>query len=160
MIVGTLIGGDDPRRPLAPLVAGAPGIDRAVEGGAEHEFRDAYTLSEVQAEIEEAERQGRWTVIDVYADWCVSCQKIEHEVLKAPEVQAALDDFHLVRADITDSTPGTEALMQHYRIMGPPTLLLVAPGGIERRSERLVGEFEVDEALAALANAGERQGEP
>ena len=63
MIVGTLIGGDDPRRPLAPLVAGAPGIDRAVEGGAEHEFRDAYTLSEVQAEIEEAERQGRWTCL-------------------------------------------------------------------------------------------------
>ena len=38
-------------------------------------------------------------VIDVYADWCVACQPIEHRILKSVEVQRALAPYFLIKLD-------------------------------------------------------------
>lgn len=154
MLVGSLIGASDPWHPLDPLVAGNEEMaGEPLKAGVNSGFIDAYSLSDVRAELGKAASLGKWTVIDVYAEWCASCQRIEDEVLSAPQSIAAMSGYHQVRADITKSTPGTKALMQEYGIMGPPTLLLIAPNGQEFRSGRLVGEFEVEELLTSLKRA-------
>ncbi|MCG2907274.1 thioredoxin domain-containing protein, partial [Escherichia coli] len=38
-------------------------------------------------------------IIDVYADWCVACQPIEHRILKDAEVQTALQPYYLIKLD-------------------------------------------------------------
>lgn len=154
MLVGSLIGASDPWHPLDPLVASNEQITgEPINASVSAKFSDAYSLSDVQAELGKAASQGKWTVIDVYAEWCASCQRIEAEVLSAPQSISAMSGYHQVRADITKSTPGTKALMQEYAIMGPPTLLLIAPNGQEYRSGRLVGEFEIAELLSSLKRA-------
>lgn len=151
MLVGSLVGASDPLHPLDPLIAGKEqAAGEPLNASVSAEFSDAYSLSDVRAELGKAAAQGKWTVIDVYAEWCASCQRIEAEVLSAPQSIAAMSGLHQVRADITKSTPGSKALMQEYGIMGPPTLLMIAPNGQEFRSGRLVGEFEVAELLTSV----------
>ena len=40
--------------------------------------------------------------------------------------------------------------MQRLQVMGPPTLMLYAPQGEERRDQRLVGEFGPEALLERL----------
>ena len=40
-------------------------------------------------------------IIDVYADWCVACQPIEHRVLKSEQVKNALQGAYLIKLDLS-----------------------------------------------------------
>ena len=64
------------------------------------------------------------TLIDFYADWCVSCQELERTFEK-PEIASLLKQFNLVRVDITESTKDTKALQQTWHVIAPPMLFIV-----------------------------------
>lgn len=97
-----------------------------------------------------AAKADRWTLVDFYADWCVACKVIEEEVFGDPRVQAKLSDFQLLRPDITEYNASDQALMEHFNIMGPPTILLIGPNGKERRALRVIGEISADAFLKRL----------
>lgn len=65
----------------------------------------------------------RAIVVDVYADWCVACQPIEHRILKSPEVQTALVPYYLIKLDLSHYDQSHEALLKQWNILGPPTYL-------------------------------------
>ena len=67
-----------------------------------------------------------------------------------PRVGRALDGVLLLRADVTRSDVAQRAFMQRLQVMGPPTLMLYAPQGEERRDQRLVGEFGPEALLERL----------
>jgi thioredoxin:protein disulfide reductase len=60
----------------------------------------------------------------------------------------------LLRADVTASDAAQQALMRRYQVMGPPTVLLFDARGAERRSDRLVGEFDPGDLLRRLPALG------
>ena len=60
----------------------------------------------------------RAIVVDVYADWCVACQPIEHRILKAPEVQSALAPYYLIKLDLSHYDQSHEALLKQWNILG------------------------------------------
>ncbi|MNT10356.1 Thiol:disulfide interchange protein DsbD precursor [compost metagenome] len=84
-------------------------------------------------------------LLDWYADWCISCKVIEHEVLNAPAVLPQLKDYTLLRFDITASTAEQRALLDRYQLFGPPALLFFAANGSEKTSVRVVGETNAGE---------------
>lgn len=51
-----------------------------------------------------------------------------------------------------EDEPGEDA----YSAMGPPTLLLIGPDGIERRSQRVIGEVNASEFLRKWNETMER----
>ena len=65
-------------------------------------------------------------LVDVYADWCISCKLIEREVFGNPEVQARLRDFTLIRFDMTQSTREQRQWLERQGLFGPPAILFYA----------------------------------
>ncbi|RTR07180.1 protein-disulfide reductase DsbD [Halomonas nitroreducens] len=150
LMVGGAGGGDDALRPLA-FLEGAGVTDASSDGeDLMARFRPVADGEDLRRQLDAATEAGRWSLVDVYADWCVSCQVIEDEVFGDPRVQAALADMRLLRPDVTAQDADDQALMRDHGIIGPPTLMLVGPDGEERRGARVVGEIDADAFLARL----------
>lgn len=153
MVLGAAGGAKDPLQPLAFMTATAASAQTAVANDFMARFVPVKTEQALAARVAEAGQRGQWTLVDFYADWCVSCKTIEHEVFADPRVQQALADMQLLRPDVTANDADDQALMRAHQILGPPTLLLIGPDGKERRVERIIGELSADAFLARLAQA-------
>ncbi|WP_341915681.1 protein-disulfide reductase DsbD [Polaromonas sp. YR568] len=153
MVIGAAGGSQDPLQPLAfPAKAITP-AQAAPGNNFMARFQPVKTQQALEARIAEAGQRGQWTLVDFYADWCVSCHVIERTVFAESRVQQALDGMQLLRPDVTANNPDDQALMRAHQALGPPTMLLIGPDGRERRAERIIGELDADEFLARLARA-------
>jgi thiol:disulfide interchange protein DsbD len=153
MVIGAAGGAHDPLQPLAFGARASTLAQAAVGNNFMTRFGPVKTQQALEARIAEAGQRGQWTLVDFYADWCVSCDVIEREVFADPRVQQALADMQLLRPDVTANNADDQALMRTHQILGPPTMLLIGPDGKERRAERIIGELSADEFLARLARA-------
>ncbi|MCQ4348311.1 protein-disulfide reductase DsbD [Pseudomonas stutzeri] len=148
--VGALRGESDPLRPLgrpAPLQAGtAPPTAHGA-------WQTIDTPAELDAAFAAAQAAGRPLLLDWYADWCISCKVIEREVLEAPQVAVQLAAWQLVRFDMTASSAEQRALLDRYRLFGPPAILLFAADGREWQDLRTVGEIDADSFATRLQQA-------
>ena len=153
MVVGAAGGGQDLLRPL--VLQSAAGASSQANAG--HDFMARFgplpSQQAFETRIAEARQRGQWTLVDFYADWCVSCDVIEREVFADPRVQQALSGMQLLRPDVTANNGDDQALMRAHQILGPPTMLLIGPDGKERRGERVIGELSADQFLSRLARA-------
>ncbi|MBF7681835.1 protein-disulfide reductase DsbD [Acinetobacter sp. B5B] len=86
--------------------------------------------------------QNQAVVIDVYADWCVACQPIEHVILKQPNIQNALRPYYLIKLDLSRYNTSQQNILDQWHVLGPPTYLFLDKAHQERRDLRLTGEFE------------------
>nr|WP_314876472.1 protein-disulfide reductase DsbD [uncultured Pseudomonas sp.] len=142
---GALSGQGDPLRPLP--VAAPAAVAGAVSADA---WQTITTPAALDAALAEASAAGQPVLLDWYADWCISCKVIEHEVLSAPRVQAQLGAFKLLRFDITESNAEQRSLLDRYRLFGPPALLFFAANGSEMTSDRVVGEINAGDFAQIL----------
>ena len=138
-LFGAMAGGHDPLQPLAGVV-GARAERQALP------FRSIKSLSDLDREVAAAKAAGKPLLFDFYADWCVACKEMEKYTFPTPEVHAALEDFVLLKADVTANDAIDQALMQRLGIIGPPATLFYVDGA-ERRELRLFG-FEDAQAFA------------
>ena len=94
--------------------------------------------------------EGQRVIIDVYADWCVACQPIEHRVLKSAQVQQALAPYFLIKLDLSHYDVTHQALLNQWEILGPPTYLFLNDRQQEIRGLRLTGAFTEAELLEQI----------
>ncbi len=141
---GAFSGQTDPLRPL-------PGTSTGLAQSAPAEtWQTISSPAELERVLDEAKAAGQPLVLDWYADWCISCKVIEHEVLNAPNVLPLLKGYRLVRFDITQSSAEQRALLDRYQLFGPPALLFFAANGSEKTDARVVGETNAGEFAAHL----------
>lgn len=152
LMLGGAGGATDPWRPLAALAGPAPVAAPAAASAVS--YTPAKSADDLARRIAEAGARGQWTLVDFYADWCVSCHVIEREVFGDPRVAATLGRMQVLRPDVTANDAIDQALMRAWGVAGPPTLLLVGPDGRERRELRTVGEIDAADFLARLERAG------
>ena len=146
LLVGAAAGASDPLRPLAPLTA-----TRVAEAGPlDAGFQTIKDKDALTAALAAASSAGQPALLDVYADWCIECKRLERNTFAAPMVQAALAGTRLLRADVTASDAFDLGLLQHLGLVGPPAVLLFGPDGRERIGARLVGYEGPTEFLARL----------
>lgn len=150
MLLGAASGGSSVLQPLAHL-GGGTAVASAVT---KPTYIQAKSVEDVDARLADAAARGEWTLIDFYADWCISCHVIESQVFGDPEVAERLARMQIVRPDVTLNDATDQALLKHWGVMGPPTLILVGPDGTERRDLRMVGEVNTSEFLNRLNAAG------
>jgi thiol:disulfide interchange protein DsbD len=136
MLIGALAGRSNPLQPLAGLgaVAGGPAAEQR-----ELAFTRIKTVADLERELAAARAQGQPAMLDFYADWCVSCKEMEHYTFTDPGVQAGLAHVRVLQADVTANDAEDQALLQHFGILGPPTILFFDASGGERAEFRLVG---------------------
>jgi len=145
---GALNGQGDPLRPLpAPVMANASSPAATTSGA----WQTVTTPAALDAALAEAKDAGQPVLLDWYADWCISCKVIEHEVLNAPQVQGQLSAFKLLRFDITESSAEQRTLLDRYQLFGPPALLFFAANGSEITTDRVIREINAGEFAQILA---------
>ncbi len=101
--------------------------------------------------------KGQRVIIDVYADWCVACQPIEHRVLKSAQVQQALAPYFLIKLDLSHYDVTHQALLNQWEILGPPTYLFLNDRQQEIRGLRLTGAFTEAELLEQIERFAQAQ---
>lgn len=146
---GALSGQGDPLRPLPPAQAANTAASTQADA-----WQTVTSPAALDAALAQAKAAGQPVLLDWYADWCISCKVIEHEVLNAPQIKPQLAAFKLLRLDITQSNAEQRALLNRYRLFGPPALMFFAGNGSELRAERVVGEINAGEFAQVLARVG------
>lgn len=143
VLVGALAGNSSPLQPLKglaqvtttqtgqPLAAEAPLIKElaAIEA----------LLANSQAPM----------IIDLYADWCISCKVMEAQVFPREDIQQALVGIKRYKFDLTQISPDTKQWLAEHQLFGPPTLMFFY-GSDEWRDWRIQGEINAPELLAHL----------
>jgi thiol:disulfide interchange protein len=81
-----------------------------------------------------ARAEKKLVFVDVYADWCTWCTKMDDDVFIDSRVQKALLDFIPIKVDADKG--GGRAVANRYRVRGLPAYLLVDGNG------NVVGRFD------------------
>src|SRR5690606_39320336 len=78
-----------------------------------HSFptRRSSDLEDVEARLAEAGARGQWTLIDFYADWCVSCHVIERNVFGDATVAQRLSRMQVRSEEHTSELQSREKLV-------------------------------------------------
>jgi thiol:disulfide interchange protein len=101
-----------------------------------------------------ARMRNRHALVDVAADWCAFCNTIDGQILVHPRVRAQMNDFALLKIDVTAWTADNAALLQFLHVQGPPTVFIAEMGeGREVPGTRTVGEFDVNNLVGRLESA-------
>lgn len=113
-------------------------------------WKTVTTQVDLNHALAEAKRLNKIAIVDVYADWCVSCQPIKNEVLPRVDVQNALKGFYLVKLDLSVQSKSQDLILKQHEILGPPTLLFFDQYTKESRKLRLTGRFKAEALIQHL----------
>ena len=94
--------------------------------------------------LNEAKISKKITIVDFYADWCVSCRNIEKNVFTQPKISKILADFNKIKVDITSNTSEHQNLMSQLSVFNPPTIIFYNAEGKEIVNSRIIGEVDAD----------------
>jgi len=114
------------------------------------------TATDLDRVLAEARASGTPVLLDWYADWCISCKVIEHQVLDDAIVVERLKGYRLIRFDITASNAEQRALLDRYQLFGPPALMFFGKDGVERVDVRVIGEITARDFADRVAKANDR----
>ena len=144
-LLGASAGAVDPFKPLARLAAN--GSSEHQRGG---EVRWQPVKSVADVELVMASARGP-VILDLYADWCISCKVMERTVFPEPLVAEKLAQFTLLRADVTANDDQDQSLLKRYGLFGPPSLVFFGEDGGEFEEFRIQGEVDAERLSAQLA---------
>lgn len=102
-------------------------------------FIEIKTAEELAEQLAKAKAANQYTLVDLYAEWCVACKEFEQLTFPRPEVTALTSQMRLIKIDVTRMTRSDAALLDSYQVLGLPTLLFFAPDGTELTQSRVTG---------------------
>ena len=143
LLVGALSGARDILRPL-----GALGGGQTVVQTSHPQFERIKNLEELDARVGQA--RGKTVMLDLYADWCVSCKEMENFTFADAKVQAQLKNTLLLQIDLTANNEDDKAFLQRYQLFGPPAILFFDRQGKELKDFRVIGYQNPEQFLAWL----------
>jgi thiol:disulfide interchange protein DsbD len=133
-LIGLSAGNTNPLQPLAGL---------ALSGQAQTEsglqFQRVRSVAELEQKLQQAKANQQWVMLDFYADWCVSCKEMEAYTFTDPQVKQQLKQFVLIQADVTENNNDDKALLQRFKLIGPPGIIFFDANGQERGNSRVIG---------------------
>lgn len=91
--------------------------------------------------------KGKKVMLDLYADWCVACKEFEKYTFTDAKVQEKLSEMVVLQVDMTHNSAENKALMQHFNILGLPTILFFDENSNELTSSRVTGFLSADKFL-------------
>lgn len=155
MIIGALAGGKDPLQPLETLSGtSASSVASTGKDGTNREDHGPWkTLVGKQAlaqALANSRSAGKPVLVDFFAEWCVACRVLEEETLSNPAVLSEMTGFDLYRVDITEINDDSQAIMEHYNILGLPALVFFDTSSSEVPNARVLGEMGPDRFIEHL----------
>jgi thiol:disulfide interchange protein DsbD len=143
LVIGAVGGSRDP---LAPL-----GFLRSASAPGEHVvFERVKTSAELDARLAATDRP---TMLDFYADWCVSCKEMEKYTFSDVRVAALLRRMNLLQADVSANSDEDRALLKRFDLFGPPGIVFFDRQGRELARLRVIGYQPAERFLKVLNSA-------
>lgn len=145
LIVGAALGNDDSLHPLASLSA-APVMQTTADQPAMSNATDktVTTLAELDAIVAANPK----VLVDITAEWCIACRIMDKNLFHNRPAQ--MQDWQLVRLDITETTADSKAILARYKLFGPPALLYYQDGQLVNQQVGEIGRAEFEQNLTAL----------
>lgn len=112
-----------------------------------HAAEQVHWLSKYDQALAEARKSARPIFVDVYADWCQWCHKLDQEVYANPKFVVYMKGFVPLKLDSEDRGEGTR-LADKYGIDGLPAMLILDTSGM--LLNRLSGYMSADEIMQAV----------
>lgn len=153
LLIGVLSGSRDVLQPLSRFnLAAMPLSAQLTESPASTNnllpFKQVKTVAELDELIRKS--QGRYVMIDFYADWCVSCKEMERFTFTDPHVQERLKNVELVQINVTEGTPDDTALLKRFKLFGPPGILFFDSQGVEIPNIKIIGYLDKKDFVTVL----------
>lgn len=111
------------------------------------DFQSIETPEQLSHVLEKAKKLNKPVILDVYAQWCVSCKRMDNAIFDQNQTKELNADYHLLRLDITKLEKGHKQLLTELGIIGPPTVIFFDVDGKEVKNLRLVGEINKPDFL-------------
>lgn len=115
-------------------------------------FEDIDSIASFEIMQEKAEKKTQPMMLVFYANWCISCQHLEHEVFTDPTVQQRLKHWQVVRADVSPYNEANQHLLKKFDLIGPPAVLFFDQNGRELTKYRIIGEISPKHFLTKFDN--------
>jgi thiol:disulfide interchange protein DsbD len=141
--VGVLQGNSNPLQPLSGSQQFIGSTPPPVHASA---FFRSSSVAEIEKQIAASQQP---VMLDLYADWCISCKVMEEEIFAQPDVQQMMKNVLWLQLDVTDNSAEQIAFMQKHAIFGPPTILFFSQQQ-EMPAARIVGELGKDRFVAHI----------
>lgn len=143
---GSLMGNSNPLQPLSFNRAQLNNNNNSVSAVNSSPFFRTDSVAELEQQINSA---PGLVMIDLYADWCISCKIMEKEIFEQADIQQTLADVRWLQLDVTFNNPDHLAFMQQHKVFGPPTILFYQAGQ-ELKQNRIVGEVDKQTFISLL----------
>ncbi|MCL9683944.1 protein-disulfide reductase DsbD [Legionella maioricensis] len=141
ILIGVSMGSTNPLQPLSNVEAASAESSALAP-------RQIQTLSGIKTALSEA--KGTPVMLDFYADWCASCKVMEATTFKNAQVKNALSRFEIIRIDVTANNANDQAIMNHFKVVAPPTYIFFDSQGKELVHLKQVGESSAEKFLGVL----------
>ncbi|WP_246119260.1 protein-disulfide reductase DsbD [Aliikangiella coralliicola] len=153
LILGSALGNGRLFSPLANLNQIASSSENSHTSPDVHAgFKLVKTIADVEREIKQANAQGKTVMFDFFAESCTACYEFADFTFPDPKVKAALKNTVLIQADVTKNDSIDKALMEHYGVVGLPSILFFNHQGKEDKRLRAIG-FEGADIFVQRINA-------
>lgn len=136
-------------RPLQDWAFGAP---TASVAPSQSGYAYVSDVDELQQALVQA--NGRPVMLDLYADWCVTCKELDKKTLSHPDVVQALSRAMLLKADVTANEDRHAQLLKQLNVLGLPSILFFDAQGKEIVDARVTGFMDAQEFKEHLKHYG------
>jgi thiol:disulfide interchange protein dsbD len=152
LIAGSFSGAKSALNPLEGFKnAGGASVNLSKN---EPNFIAVSNLTELENAVKSSSRP---VLIDFYATWCASCNELDEITFKDEAVLKKLDNFTLLRVDVTKNSSDDAQIMKKFGLIGPPAILFFRAGSNmqdELKNARLIGFYPPEKFLAHLEKFG------
>lgn len=151
LVIGAALGNDDSLHPLASLSSPMMGQTTSQTTGVNNASRNANDVRiTTLAELDVITAANPKVIVDVTAEWCIECRIMDKNLFHNRPMQ--MQDWQLVRLDITETTDDSKAILARYQLFGPPTLLYYQNGQLVNKQVGEIGRQEFEQTLTELNN--------
>lgn len=142
LVIGTASGSQDSWQPLNKLVntSGQSAFTAT-------KTTQTITITKL-SELEPLLTQYPKLVVDVTAEWCIECRIMDKTLFANPP--QSLASWQVVKLDVTDNTPDSQAIYKKLAVFGPPVLLFYQNGQLVARQNGAVKRSDFEQLLSQL----------
>ena len=139
-------GGGDIQQPLDSIIYGD-----SIDSSNSVDFQVIKDQDEFNKLLATTKINNSLLVIKFYAEWCISCNKLERVVFSNKQVNEALSSSLKFTLDVTDNNRFNQSMLARFSLVGPPAILFFK-NGQELRDQRIIGEVSAKEFVNHINN--------